>query len=280
MSDNRAIGIFDSGLGGLTVASEIIRLLPNENIVYFGDTGRVPYGTRSRETIRRYAVEDEQFLLSQNVKLIVAACGTVSSVAADTGANLPVPFIEVVSHSVKAAVKASKNKKIGVLATAATIRSGAHKRQILDLLPTATVIESSGTLLVPLVEEGWTGADDTVVTETLERYLKPMKQAGVDTVILGCTHFPVLTAAISRVMGDGVTLINMGTATALAAAELLEQTNALNDQETCEHRFFVSDKTASFSKTAEILLGEEIGDDNVTLVEFGLTKVEPITPVK
>ena len=270
MSDNRTIGIFDSGLGGLTVASEIIRLLPNENIVYFGDTGRVPYGTRSRETIRRYAVEDEQFLLSQNVKLIVAACGTVSSVAADTGANLPVPFIEVVSHSVKAAVRATKNKKIGVLATAATIRSGAHKKQILDLLPDATVIESSGTLLVPLVEEGWTGVDDTVVIETLERYLKPMKQVGVDTVILGCTHFPVLTAAISRVMGEGVTPINMGTATALAAAELLEQTNALNDEETCEHRFFVSDKTASFNKTAEILLGEEIVDDRVALVELNL----------
>lgn len=271
MSDNRAIGIFDSGLGGLTVASEIIRLLPNENIVYFGDTGRVPYGTRSRETIRRYAVEDEQFLLSQDVKLIVAACGTVSSVAADTADMLPVPFIEVVSHSVNAAVDATKNKKIGVLATAATIRSGAHKKQILSLLPDAQVVESSGTLLVPLVEEGWTGEDDAVVLETLRRYLEPMKQVGVDTVILGCTHFPVLASAIRRVMGEGVTLINMGTATAAYAAEILRQSDALCDgKSACEHKFFVSDKTPNFSKTAEILLGEEIGEDNVTLVELNL----------
>ena len=155
MADERAIGIFDSGLGGLTVAREIMKKLPKENIVYFGDTGRVPYGTRSTETIIKYTRQDERFLLSQDVKLIVAACGTVSSVAADTAKELPVPFIEVVSHSVNAALKATKNKKIGILATAATINSGSHKKRILEKMPDAFVVENSGTLLVPLVEEGW-----------------------------------------------------------------------------------------------------------------------------
>ncbi len=257
MADNRAIGIFDSGLGGLTVTREIIKLLPCENVVYFGDTGRVPYGTKGRDTIRKYALQDERFLLSHNVKLIVAACGTVSSVAADTAEQLPVPFVEVVSHSVKAAVAATKNKKIGVLATSTTISSGAHKNQILKLLPDAEVTESSGTLLVSLVEEGWTGSNDSVVLETLRRYLKPMIDAKVDTIILGCTHFPVLLDAISKVLGTGVTLINMGVSTASAVFETLKKSNSLNDGKTVpSHKFYVSDKTSAFAKTASILLGE------------------------
>ena len=150
MSSKGAIGVFDSGLGGLTVAKEIMKLLPRESIVYFGDTGRVPYGTRSRETIRRYALEDERFLLSKNVKIIVAACGTVSSVAADTGESLPVPFVEVVTHSCYAAARATKNGKIGVLATSATVQSGAHREKLLSIMPDAKIIEQSGTLLVPL----------------------------------------------------------------------------------------------------------------------------------
>lgn len=269
MADNRAIGIFDSGLGGLTVAREIIRLLPNENIVYFGDTGRVPYGTRSRETIKKYAQQDERFLLSHDVKLIVAACGTVSSVASDTSAALPVPFVEVVSHSVRAAVAATQNQKIGILATTATINSGAHKKQILERLPAAEVVESAGTLLVPIVEEGWTGNNDTVAVETLKRYLAPMIDAGVDTIILGCTHFPVLTGAIKNILGDKVTLVNMGVSTACAVKELLENGNALNDGTfIANHKFYVSDKTASFKSTANILLGNHNKDFNVEQVDI------------
>ncbi len=257
MSDNRAIGIFDSGLGGLTVAREIIKLLPNEDIVYFGDTGRVPYGTRSRDTIKKYALQDERFLLSHNVKLIVAACGTVSSVAADTADALPVPFVEVVSHSVRAAIEATKNNKIGVLATSATIKSGAHKKQILELLPDATVIESSGTLLVPLVEEGWTDECDTVALETLRRYLAPMIEAGIDTLILGCTHFPVLSGAIRNILGDKVTLINMGVSTAHAVKDILQKNDGLSDaKRQAVHKFYASDKTSSFEKTVKILLGD------------------------
>jgi len=269
MADNRAIGIFDSGLGGLTVAREIIKLLPNENIVYFGDTGRVPYGTRSRDAIKKYAREDERFLLSHDVKLIVAACGTVSSVAADTAKDLPVPFIEVVSHSVRAAVNATKNGKIGILATSATINSGAHKNHILAALPSAQVVEYAGTLLVPIVEEGWTGEQDTVALETLKRYLEPMIKAGVDTLILGCTHFPVLTAAIKNILGEGVTLINMGVSTAKAVEQMLKDGDSLNDGlSVAKHEFYVSDKTASFQKVASILLGDYDKDFNVQQVDI------------
>lgn len=269
MADRRAIGVFDSGLGGLTVAKEIMRILPHEDIVYFGDTGRVPYGTRSRETICKYARQDERFLLGKDVKLIVAACGTVSSVAVDSAKDLPVPFVEVVSHSVGAAVAATKNGKIGVLGTAATIKSGAHRKQILDRLPEAVVVENSATLFVPLVEEGWFSAEDDVVCETVRRYVQPMMDAGVDTVILGCTHFPVLSEAIRRVMGGSVTLINMGTASAAAVAELLAESDLQNDQEkTGEHRFYVSDKADSFRKIASSLLGEEMDDVFVEQVDI------------
>jgi len=272
MSDNRAIGVFDSGLGGLTVAREIMKLLPNENIVYFGDTGRVPYCTKGRETIRKYALQDEQFLLSHNVKMIVAACGTVSSVAADTAASLPVPFVEVVSHSVRAAVNATKNNKIGILASTATINSGAHKKQILELLPAAEVIEASGTLLVPIVEEGWTSIDDAVAIETLRRYLKPMVDAGIDTLILGCTHFPVLSSIIRNVLGNSVTLINMGEATANAIEHMLTDSNSLNDGACApEYKFYASDKTKSFEKTVKILLGNY--DKNFHIEQVDIEKV-------
>ncbi len=269
MADNRPIGVFDSGLGGLTVAREIMKLLPRENIVYFGDTGRVPYGTKGRETIRKYALQDERFLLSHDVKMIVAACGTVSSVASDTAKSLPVPFVEVVSHSVRAAVEATQNGKIGILATSATISSGAHKRQILEILPNAQVIEAAGTLLVPIVEEGWTALDDTVAIETLRRYLKPMIDAGIDTLILGCTHFPVLSSVIRNILGNSVTLINMGEATAKAIGQMLNVSESLNDgAKKAEYKFYASDKTKSFEKTVKVLLGDYDKDFQIEQVDI------------
>lgn len=268
MADERAIGIFDSGLGGLTVAREIINRLPGENIVYFGDTGRIPYGTKSPETIKKYARQAERFLLQQQVKLIVAACGTVSSVAADTALELPVPFIEVVSHSVDAAVKATKNKKIGVLATAATVRSGSHKKRILELIPDAVVVENSGTLLVPLVEEGWYDPDDIVLRETVRRYVQPMMDADVDTLILGCTHFPIVAPAISRVMGEKVKLINMGVAATDAVVKCLTECDGFAQRECGVHNFYVSDKATSFRNTASILLGKEIDESTVKTLDL------------
>ena len=271
MSDNRAIGIFDSGLGGLTVAKEIMKLLPNEDIVYFGDTGRVPYGTRSAETIKKYALQDERFLLSKDVKIIVAACGTVSSVAKETGDSLPVPFVEVISHSVRQAVNVTRNKKIGVLATNATIGSHAHKNEILKYGKDFEVTENAATLLVPIVEEGFVAKDDVIALQTVRRYLEPMINVGCDTVILGCTHFPILKGAMQKVMGDNVSFINMGYETAKAVKQMLAQSNSLSDKQSAgERNFYVSDKSSTFAKTASILLGEEFDENNVEQVDINL----------
>lgn len=268
MSDNRPIGIFDSGLGGLTVAREIIKLMPSEDIVYFGDTGRVPYGTRSRETIVKYAQQDESFLLSKNVKLIVAACGTVSSVASDTGELLPVPFIEVVSHAANRAVEATKNKRIGVIGTTATISSNSYKTKILDLMPTAEVFQQDCPLFVPLVEAGWINNDDSVTIETARRYLQPLKDNDVDVLIMGCTHYPVITYIIHDIMGKNVTLVNIGEYTAKAVLEYLTANNMLNNSnKNGTHNYYVSDRTESFSKTASILMGNNIVD-NVERVDI------------
>ncbi len=270
MADNRSIGIFDSGLGGLTVAKEIIKQMPNENIVYFGDSGRVPYGTKSRETVRKYAKEDEQFLLKHNVKIIVAACGTVSSVASDTASELPVPFFEVISHAASAAVKATKNKKIGVIGTSVTIQSHSHKNAILKDMPDALIYEKACPLFVPLVEEGWYTEGDPSTVATVEKYLCNMKSEGVDTLILGCTHFPLLSRVISQYMGDGVTLINAGISVAGAVKNYLVNNGLENSKNNiANHEFFVSDKPASFGKTASILLGEEIKGEDVTLISLG-----------
>ena len=266
MADNRPIGVFDSGLGGLTVLKELENILPNESFVYFGDTGRVPYGSRSNETIISYARQDENFLLSKGVKYIVAACGTVSAVAADTANDLPVNFMGVVDNSVKSAVSATKNNKIGVIGTSATINNGAHKKQILRLLPEAEVVTADCPLFVPLVEEGFI-ADDVVVLEVARRYLKPMVDAGVDTLILGCTHYPLLLDAIRKVMGEKVNLINMGNSTALAVKEELTKLNMLSEPDNIPKReIYVSDITSGFAKVSKILLGENI--ENVNLVDI------------
>lgn len=270
MADNRPIGIFDSGLGGLTVVREIIRHLPNENIVYFGDTGRVPYGTKSRSTIRKYAVEDEEFLLSKNVKAIIAACGTVSAVAADTGYGLPVPFFEVISHAAAAAAAATKTKRIGVIGTPVTINSASHEKQILKILPDAKVFTNSCPLFVPLVEEGLFSSDDPVVYETAKRYLACFENTGIDTLVLGCTHYPILQDVISKILGKDVKLINMGDATALAVKRFFESQDKLNDgKKNAVHSFFVSDMTNSFENVAQLLLGEKLDSSNARQVDIG-----------
>lgn len=263
MADNRSIGVFDSGLGGLTVVRELIKFMPYENIVYFGDTGRVPYGTRSPETIFKYTKQDESFLLSKDVKMIIAACGTVSSVASGTGEMLPVPFVEVVSHAAKKAVEVTKNGRIGVIATSATIKSNSYKRYIKSLNPDVEVFQNACPLFVPLVEAGWVDSKDVVTIETAKRYLEPLKEAGVDVLIMGCTHYPVITDIIRNIMGDSVTLVNTGEYTAKATRELLDskdmQTDRKNTPGTC--KYFVSDKTEAFSKTASILMGSDFTGD-------------------
>ena len=268
MADNRPIGVFDSGLGGLTVLRELEKVLPDENIVYFGDTGRVPYGSKSNETIKYYAMQDEQFLLSKNVKYIVAACGTVSAVAADTAEKLPVSFMGVVENAVIDAVNTTENKKIGVIGTQATINNGAHERLIKKLMPDAEVITVGCPLFVPLVEDGWYSADDAVVLGVVKKYLKPIIDSKSDTIILGCTHYPMLTDAIQKVVGNDVKLINMGVSTAKAVKAELESKELLNDgTQKPTRELFVSDKTAAFNQVAEILLGDKIDDGDVSLVD-------------
>lgn len=257
MADNRPIGVFDSGLGGLTVVKELKNLLPDESFIYFGDTSRVPYGSRSNETIKRYAREDEAFLLSQNVKMIVAACGTVSSVAYMTAEELPVPFFEVVNPAAKSAVKATKNSRIGVIGTEATVRSRAHAKAILKDLPDAVIVANACPLFVPLVEEGWINEDNNITLETARVYLKPIIDGNVDTLILGCTHYPALQKIIGKVMGNNVTLINMGISVAERVKNELDKTDSRSLIKGYD-KYFVSDRVEGFSSAAKILLGEDI----------------------
>lgn len=256
--DQRAIGVFDSGLGGLSAVRHLQNLLPHENIVYFGDTGRVPYGTRSRDTIRRYTQEDCQLLLEHDVKFIIAACGTVSSVAADLLDTLPVPAIGVVAPTATAAAAATKNKRVGILGTTATIQSGSFEKALLGIDPTIRITATPCPLFVPLVESGWITQSDDVAVPMVRRYLSAVKDAGVDTLILGCTHFPLLAPIIHTELGDGVTLIDSGRETALKCTELLRESNALAKRECGESQYFVSDQPEDFSRVAEIFLGKSV----------------------
>ncbi|MBQ4332923.1 MAG: glutamate racemase [Clostridia bacterium] len=256
--DSRPIGVFDSGLGGLSAVRHLRDLLPGENIIYFGDTGRVPYGTRSRDTIRRYAAEDCRLLLERDVKYIIAACGTVSSVAPDLLAALPVPAIGVVESTAKAAAAATVNGRIGILGTAATIRSASFEKALLAIDPNYRITATPCPLFVPLVENGWIDVDDPVAVPMVHRYLTAVKAAGVDTIILGCTHFPLLAPIIRREMGDGVTLIDSGCETATLCAEQLRNSGRLADRDRGETRFYVSDQPEGFSQVAEIFLGHSV----------------------
>lgn len=255
-----AIGVFDSGLGGLTAVKELKKVLPQENIIYFGDTARVPYGTRSETTILRYARQDADFLLSKGVKLIIAACGTVSSVATELYDTLPVPYTGVVIPTANAAADATKNGRIGIIGTPATVKSCSYKREILRSNNRISVYQQACPLFVPLVENGFISRDDEIVRLTVERYLKDLKDAGIDTLILGCTHFPIIADAISDYLGRGVTLIDSGKETALFAANILGSRGILSRSgEKGECRYFVSDTVEGFSKTAEIFLGSSDG---------------------
>ena len=249
--DNRPIGIFDSGIGGLTVFSEVARLLPGENIIYFGDTARVPYGTRSADTIVRYAAEDIAFLRLYDVKLAVAACGTVSSVYAHDDDGLL--YTGVVSPAAFAAAEATKTGKIGVIGTAATVQSGSYEKALKLIDGNIDVTAKACPLFVPLVENGYTDRENKITSEVARDYLAEF--AGkVDTVILGCTHFPIISDIISNVVGDDVVLINPGAETAMYVKELLMQRDMLGSGEF--HRFYVSDDKAGFEKNAALFLGE------------------------
>lgn len=251
------IGVFDSGLGGLTAVRELMQILPGENVVYFGDTARVPYGTRSHDTIRKFAVQDLRFLLEQDLKAVLVACGTVSSVALPELQRMTdVPVIGVVQPTASAACKATENKKIGILGTSATVKSESYQSAIAAIDPTVTVIATACPLFVPLVENGYL---DGQITELAAReYIKPLQDAGVDTVILGCTHYPLLKPVLSKLFGDGVTLIDSGREAALELAEVLRQTGQLSQKAEGNRRYFVSDEVSNFSHIAGMFLDRSI----------------------
>ena len=260
--DNRPIGIFDSGLGGLTAVREILQIMPHEQVVYFGDTGRVPYGTRSRETIIKYARQDIAFLLSKQVKIVIAACGTVSSVAAGLGQEIPVLYTGVVEPTALAASLATRNQRVGVIGTSATIQSGSYRRALNALNLDIQVFEPDCPLFVPLVEHGFSRKDDPVPRLVAERYLAPLKEHGIDTLIMGCTHYPILRDIIAQIMGKDVTLIDSGRETASFASEMLRSQNALCDEtQTAAYSFFVSDRVEGFSKAASVFLEQNIVQD-------------------
>lgn len=258
--DNRAIGVFDSGMGGLTTVRELTRLLPGEDIVYFGDTGRVPYGSRSPETVMKYARQDVAFLRTFDLKAIVIACGTVSSIALETlAAENPLPVVGVVEPAVKAAAAATKSGKIGLIGTRSTIRSGAYERRLQDACPGVTVTAQACPLFVPLVENGRFAPEDPLAQLVVGEYLEPFLPPAVDTLILGCTHYPLLTDAIAQYLGPEVRLINSGAACAARVVELLERTDGKSAKISGGvHRYFVSDSTADFSALASIFLGENV----------------------
>ena len=260
--DNRPIGVFDSGVGGLTVVPQLLSSHPGEDIVYFGDTGRVPYGTRSPETIEKYTRQDCRFLLSKGVKLIIAACGTVSSVASHILRELPVPAMGVVEPTADAAVSASKTGRIGILGTAATIRSASFERRILEIRPDAVVIPVACPLFVPLVENGWIEPDNEATLAAARRYLAPLADKRVDTLILGCTHFPLLAPVISKIVGPDVALVDSGSACATLCADRLERDGALNRTKRAGMcRFYVSDLPDDFTHVARMFLGREVDGD-------------------
>ena len=258
MMDNRSIGVFDSGLGGLTAVKQIMQELPNENIVYFGDTGRVPYGSRSTETIIKYSKSDMHFLLEKDVKTVVVACGTVSSVALPyLKESVPVPIIGVVEAASEAAISASKNNRIGIIGTKGTIKSGAYERYITLKNPEIKTFSKACPLFVPLVENGHF---DTMVAELVtEEYLTGIKESGVDTLILGCTHYPLLKNTIARFMGEGVTLIDAGAEVAKLLKATLTRKNLLAEAPSAEqYKYYVSDDIDGFESLGGMFLEQTL----------------------
>jgi glutamate racemase len=259
MEREKPIGVFDSGIGGLTVVKRIAGTLPEENIVYFGDTARVPYGSKSNSTVIEYSLQDARFLINKNVKVIVAACNTASSVAIDVlKKSFNVPVIGMIEPGALSAVKETKNGRIGVIGTRATINNKAYSNEIKRIDPAVEVFEKECPLFVPLAEEGWINHKATY--EIAEEYLAGLRDLKIDTLVLGCTHYPILAEVIQQVIGKNVRLIDSG----VASAEVVRKELDRIDLHTAKHGignhdFYVSDMPAKFKETAEIFLGNPVG---------------------
>ena len=258
MNRYNPIGVFDSGVGGLTVVKQISSYLPNENIIYFGDTARVPYGSKSNSTVIEYANENAKFLIRKNIKVLVVACNTASSVALDNlRENLDIQIIGMIQPGAETALQKTKNKKIGVIGTYATINNKAYSKELYKFTDELKVYEKACSLFVPLAEEGLINHPATKLIA--EEYLKELREKEIDTLILGCTHYPILAEIIQEVIGENVTLIDSGIAASkevekyLEARALRSPSNSIGEGE-----FFVSDLPNKFREVAELFLGKKI----------------------
>lgn len=256
----QAIGIFDSGVGGLTVLRELMKVLPQEDTIYFGDTARVPYGTKSPDTVIRYAREIATFLTRRDIKLLVVACNTASAVALPAlQEQLSIPVVGVIEPGATRAVEATRSGKIGVIGTSGTIRSSAYTRAIKRLNPEVEVLATPCPIFVPLAEEGW--VDNDIAYRTAELYLHDLQEAGVDTLVLGCTHYPLLKKVIGTIMGPDVVLVDSAEETARTVAAILAEQDMLRPvTESGNHHYFVTDVPAGFIRVGNRFLGGKLGD--------------------
>ncbi len=258
---NKAIGVFDSGLGGLTAVRELNRVMPGENIIYFGDTGRVPYGTRSSETVIRYTKEDIEFLIRHDIKFVIAACGTASSVALPhLEDQFDIKIMGVLESACNAAVKTTKNGKIGVIGTSGTIKSGKYEEIIKGINKDLEVFSTPCPMFVPLVENGY--AESEAARLIAKDYLTFLKKEKVDTLILGCTHYPLLKGVISDIMGEETVLLSPGELTAIDAKAYLMENGLLSERITGgRNEFYVSDSVENFAQLGSTFLGSDIGEE-------------------
>lgn len=262
----KPIGIFDSGLGGLTALKEISRIMPNEDIVYLGDTGRAPYGDKDDSTLKQYAKQDLSFLESQNVKIILAACGTLSSLADFSELQLNVRLVGVIESACDSAVKVTKNGKIGIIGTSSTINSGTYKKKICSLMPNAVVYQKACPMFVPLIESGNIDCFNSKLMKYAKDYLSVFKELNTDTIILGCTHYPLIETVIRKVVGSNVNLINSGEKAAELVFKLLKSENKLSSKKSSgKIKFFISGEKEKFLKVANSFLENDLKKDIETV---------------
>ena len=256
--DNRPIGVFDSGVGGLTVLKEMMQLIPEESVVYFGDSGRAPYGTKSKEVVIKYTFQDIRFLLDQDIKMIVVACNTASACSIEhVRSTFDIPVIEVIVPGAVTAVRTTKNKRVGVIGTSATISSGVYEKAINRIDGSIDIISKACPLFVNLVEEGW--FDNDIALRIAEEYLTPLKNQGIDTLVLGCTHYPILQSTIAKVMGEDVMLVSSALEAAKVVKELMDSNGIARDNKVKPvYRYYTSDSVEKFEALGRSILERDI----------------------
>lgn len=258
--DNRPIGVFDSGLGGLTVLKEISNLLPYESVVYFGDSGRAPYGTKSKETVIKYTFQDVRFLMQQDIKMIVIACNTASAYSfQQVKQSIGIPVVEVIKPGAATAVRETENKSIGIIGTPATIGSGAYENAIRSLDSRIKVLSRACPLFVPLAEEGQWWWENDISHRIAEEYLKDFKNGDIDTLVLGCTHYPLLQNTISHVLGENVKLVSSALEVAKAVKSLIAERDMQRECSTApEYRYYTSDSVEKFARLCSIIMNHTV----------------------